>query len=95
MSSKNYGSLGIQTFWLDARRSRSLQRMILKTTGTIAGPVAEVGNIYPREYARLFYEGTKAGWDRRRLVQSDPLCMGRKPALRCAWCGRGDIHVDV
>lgn len=72
---RNYASLGIRTFWLDEAEPEF---------GTYdyadyrfhAGPVAGVGNIYPREYARLFYEGLK------KEGQQDIVNL-----IRCAWVG--------
>ena len=72
---QNYADLGIRTFWLDEAEPEY---------GTYdfaeyryhAGPVAEVGNIYPREYARLFYEGQKENG------QEDVMNL-----LRCAFAG--------
>lgn len=72
---KNYADLGIRTFWLDEAEPEF-------TTYDHAdyrfhvGPVAQTGNIYPREYARLFYEGQKA------CGQEDIVNL-----IRCAWAG--------
>ena len=41
-----------------------------------AGPVEEIGNIYPREYSRMFYEGQKENG------QEDIVNL-----VRCAWLG--------
>lgn len=72
---ENYASLGICAFWLDEAEPEF-------TTYDYAdyryydGPVAKVGNIYPREYARLFYEGQKAS-GQTEIVN----------LIRCAWVG--------
>ena len=72
---KNYYDLGIKIFWLDEAEP--------EYTGYeyshyryYAGADMEVGNIYPREYARMAYEGmTSAG--QKNVVN----------LLRCAWAG--------
>ena len=72
---QNYADLGIETFWLDEAEPE-YGTYDFDSYRYHAGPVAEVGNIYPREYARLFYEGLKE--------------MGQGPVvnlLRCAWAG--------
>lgn len=72
---QNYASIGVNTFWLDEAEPEytgydfTLYRYA-------AGPVAEYGNIYPREYARAFYEGQKA------LGQENIINL-----IRCAWLG--------
>ena len=72
---KNYGTYGISTFWLDEAEpefgtyDHSAYRFH-------AGPVSQIGNIYPREYARLFYEGQRAEG------QEDIVNL-----IRCAWVG--------
>ena len=72
---KNYWDCGIRTFWLDEAEPEF---------GTydhgdyrfFAGPALQTGNLYPREYARLFYEGQKAAG------QEDIVNL-----IRCAWAG--------
>ena len=54
---QNYADLGIRTFWLTLQ-SRSIHPTILKLP-LLFRYGTETGNIYPREYARLFYEGQK------------------------------------
>lgn len=72
---KNYADLGIRTFWLDEAEP--------EFTGSDhemyqfhAGAVSQIGNIYPREYSRMFYEGQK------ELDQEDTMNL-----VRCAWVG--------
>ncbi len=72
---ENYGNLGIRTFWLDEAEPE-FTGYSFDHYRYAAGPVAETGNIYPREYARLFYEGQKA--DGRDDIVS---------LIRCAWVG--------
>lgn len=71
----NYYSKGIKVFWLDeAEPEYSVYDY--DNYRYHAGSVVSVGNIYPREYAKTFYEGmTAAG-------QSNVLNL-----LRCAWAG--------
>jgi alpha-D-xyloside xylohydrolase len=72
---KNYGDLGIRTFWLDEAEPEFTGYDFAQYRYH-AGPVAQVGNIYPREYARLFYEGQRADG------QEDIVNL-----IRCAWVG--------
>lgn len=72
---KNYADLGIRTFWLDEAEPE-FTTYEFDHYRYQAGPVAEIGNIYPREYARLFYEGQKANG------QDDIVNL-----IRCAWAG--------
>lgn len=72
---KNYADLGIRTFWLDeAEPDFSVHDY--ENYRYYAGPVEETGNIYPREYARLFYEGQQENG------QEDIVNL-----IRCAWAG--------
>lgn len=72
---KNYADLGIRTFWLDEAEPEFLN-YDYEMYRYYAGPVAAVGNIYPREYSRLFYEG------QRKNNQEDIVNL-----VRCAWVG--------
>lgn len=72
---KNYADLGIRTFWLDEAEPE-FTTYDYENYRYHAGPVTETGNIYPREYARLFYEGQKADG------QEDIVNL-----IRCAWAG--------
>ena len=72
---KNYGDLGIRTYWLDEAEPE-FTGYSFDHYRYAAGAVSEIGNIYPREYARLFYEGQKA--DGRDDIVS---------LIRCAWVG--------
>lgn len=72
---QNYVDLGIHTFWLDAAEPE-YTAYDFEQYRYQAGPVAEVGNIYPREFARLFYEGQKA-IGQEKIVN----------LIRCAWAG--------
>lgn len=72
---ENYASLGIRTFWLDEAEPE-FTTYDYADYRYHAGPVAQTGNIYPREYARLFYEGQKAS-GQTEIVN----------LIRCAWVG--------
>lgn len=72
---KNYADLGVRTFWLDVAEPEYAGYDYEKYR-YYAGQVEEVGNIYPREYARLFYEGQKENG------QDDIVNL-----VRCAWVG--------
>ena len=72
---KNYADLGISTFWLDEAEPE-FTTYDFADYRYHAGSVAQIGNIYPREYARLFYEGQKADG------QEDIVNL-----IRCAWVG--------
>ncbi len=72
---KNYADLGINAFWLDEAEPE-FATYDFDNYRYYAGPVAEKGNIYPREYARLFYEGQRAN-GQKEIVN----------LIRCAWVG--------
>ncbi len=72
---KNYADLGIRHFWLDEAEPE-FSTYDFDDYRYYAGPASEVGAIYPREYARLFYEGQKASG------QTDIVNL-----IRCAWAG--------
>ena len=72
---KNYADLGIRAFWLDAAEP-DFTIYDYDNYRYHAGPVSETGNIYPREFARLFYEGQKENG------QEDIVNL-----IRCAWAG--------
>ena len=72
---QNYAALGIRTFWL-GEAEPEFTTYDFENYRYFAGTAAETGNIYPREYARLFYEGQiKNG-------QTDIVNL-----IRCAWVG--------
>jgi alpha-D-xyloside xylohydrolase len=72
---KNYYSKGIKLFWLDeAEPEYSVYDF--DNYRYHLGPVLSVGNLYPREYARTFYEGMQAE------SQQDIVNL-----IRCAWAG--------
>ena len=71
----NYYKYGIRTFWLDEAEPE-FGTYDYDNYRYYAGSVLQQGNIYPREYARGFYEGQEASG------QKDILNL-----LRCAWVG--------
>lgn len=72
---KNYAGLGIRTFWLDEAEPE-FTTYEFEHYRYHMGPVAEIGNVYPREYSRLFYEG------QQNSGQDDIVNL-----VRCAWVG--------
>ncbi|WP_022765018.1 glycoside hydrolase family 31 protein [Butyrivibrio sp. XPD2006] len=72
---KNYYELGIKTFWLDEAEPEYTV-YDFDNYRYFMGTDLEVGNIYPVEYARTFYEGMSAE-GQENIVN----------LLRCAWAG--------
>lgn len=72
---KNYYDHGIKVFWLDEAEPE-YSTYDFELYRYHAGTNLEVGNAYPREYARAFYEGMK-GEGQEGVVN----------LLRCAWAG--------
>lgn len=72
---QNYADLGINTFWLDEAEPE-FTHYAFENYRYHAGSVLETGNIYPREYARLFCEGQKEN-GQQEVVN----------LIRCAWAG--------
>ena len=86
---QNYADLGIKVFWLDCAEPE-FGTYDFDCYRYHAGPAPEVTNVFPREYARLMYEGQKAN-GQENIVN----------LIRCAWPGSqrygalvwsGDIH---
>jgi alpha-D-xyloside xylohydrolase len=72
---KNYYDKGIKIFWLDeAEPEYSIYDFDIYRYQ--AGSNLQIGNIFPREYARAFYEGMEAE-GQKNIVN----------LLRCAWAG--------
>lgn len=72
---KHYYDIGIRVFWLDeAEPEYSVYDYDIYRYH--AGSDLQIGNIYPKEYARAFYEGMEAE-GQKRIVN----------LLRCAWAG--------
>lgn len=72
---KNYHDLGIKVFWLDEAEPE-FSAYDYDNYSYDLGPVAAIGNFYPRDYARCFYEGQEAA-GQKQVVN----------LLRCAWAG--------
>ncbi|GEM04203.1 glycosyl hydrolase [Halolactibacillus miurensis] len=86
---EHYGRHGIKLFWLDEAEPE-FSTYDFDNYRYYEGSVLQQGNIYPREYARGFYEGQQSNG------QSDIVNL-----VRCAWAGSqqygtlvwsGDIH---
>ena len=86
---KNYYDLGIETFWLDEAEPEFIP-YDYECYRYHMGTVSEIGNVFPREFERLFYEGLQ----KEGVKDIVSLC-------RCAWVGSqrygalvwsGDIH---
>lgn len=72
---KNYHDKGIKVFWLDeAEPEYSIYDFDIYRYHE--GSNMQIGNIYPKEYARAFYEGQEAT-GQKNIVN----------LLRCAWAG--------
>lgn len=72
---KNYYDKGIRLFWLDEAEPEYLL-YDYDNHRYYEGNCAEVGNVYPVDYARGFYEGLK-GEGEREIIS----------LVRCAWAG--------
>lgn len=72
---KNYFDKGVKAFWLDEAEPE-FGTYDYDQYRFYDGPVMEVGNEYPREYSRMFYEGQK------EAGQDDIINL-----VRCAWAG--------
>ena len=72
---QNYAELGIKIFWLDEAEPE-FTNYDFDNYRYYIGPVSEMGNVYPREYARLFFEG------QQQMGQKDIVNL-----IRCAWVG--------
>lgn len=86
---RNYYDKGVKLFWLDEAEPE-FSVYDYDNYRYHAGPVLEVGNIYPRMFAKTFFDGMKAEGEEQVIN-----------LLRCAWAGSqrygalvwsGDIH---
>jgi len=72
---KNYWDKGVRAFWLDEAEPE-FGMYDFDQYRYHAGPVVEVGNVYPQLFARTFYEGMRAEGE-SEVVN----------LVRCAWAG--------
>jgi alpha-D-xyloside xylohydrolase len=72
---KNYHDIGVRIFWLDEAEPE-FSVYDFENYRYHLGPVLEVGNFYPRGYAKAFYEGMQEA-GQTEIVN----------LLRCAWAG--------
>lgn len=72
---KNYYDKGIRLFWLDEAEPEYML-YDYDNHRYFAGNCAEVGNVYPVDYARGFYEGLKEAGEKEIIS-----------LVRCAWAG--------
>lgn len=72
---QNYVRKGVKAFWLDEAEPE-FATYDYGNYSYRAGAVEQVGNIYPREFSRLFYEG------QQKTGQKDIINL-----VRCAWAG--------
>jgi len=86
---KNYYDMGIKLFWLDEAEPE-YRAYDFDNYRYHAGPVLEVGNRYPRDFAQGFFDGLQANGE------TDIVNL-----VRCAWAGSqrfgvlawsGDVH---
>ncbi|GAA2161725.1 MULTISPECIES: glycoside hydrolase family 31 protein [Glycomyces] len=86
---RNYHDLGVNVFWLDEAEPEYGVYDFDNYRYHI-GPNAQVGNVYPQAFSRMFYEGQRAAGQE-----------GIVNLVRCAWAGSqrygalvwsGDIH---
>lgn len=72
---RNYYDKGIRLFWLDEAEPEYML-YDYDNHRYYKGPCAEVGNVYPVDYAKGFYDGLKAAGEEEIIS-----------LIRCAWAG--------
>lgn len=82
-AAKNYGQYGIRLFWLDEAEPE-YNVYDFDNWRYHLGPTLAIGNIYPREYSRAFYEGALAADGSGRFRGNEPNTVN---LVRCAWAG--------
>ncbi|KAK7748117.1 hypothetical protein SLS53_001370 [Cytospora paraplurivora] len=83
-AARNYGQYGIRLFWLDEAEPE-YGTYDFDNWRYHLGPSLAIGNVYPRDYSRAFYEGaTAAGGDGSGFQGREPNAVN---LVRCAWAG--------
>jgi alpha-D-xyloside xylohydrolase len=88
---RNYLAHGVKVFWLDACEPE----LVPAFQGNLrydAGPGLEVGNLYPRENSRAFYEGMLASGETEIVTLNRSAWAGSQRYGAALWSG--DIHPD-
>ena len=73
---QNYGKYGIDMFWLDVAEPEFSEYNGRDVYRYSKGSALQVGNIYPRDYSQMVYDGLKADGTKNILS-----------LVRCAWVG--------
>ena len=87
----NYLDRGIEVFWADACEPE-LKPGYPANLRYHAGPGLEVGNMYPRENSRMFYEGMHAAGKPEVVTLNRSAWAGSQRYGAILWSG--DIHTD-
>ncbi|MFC8450454.1 TIM-barrel domain-containing protein [Kitasatospora sp. NPDC057223] len=88
---RNYQDLGIKVFWLDACEPE-LKPGYPANLRYHAGPGLEVGNLYPRENARMIHEGMVAAGESEIVTLNRSSWAGAQRYGAALWSG--DIGTD-
>jgi alpha-D-xyloside xylohydrolase len=88
---ENYAELGIDLFWADACEPE-LKPGYPANLRYHAGPGLEVGNLYPRENSRMFYEGLRASGREHVVTLNRSAWAGSQRYGAVLWSG--DIQTD-
>lgn len=82
-AAQNYGKYGIRLFWLDEAEPE-LDPYDHDNWRYHLGSLLSIGNVYPREYSRGFYEGALAADGSGKFKGHEPNTVN---LVRCAWAG--------
>src|SRR6266702_5305228 len=88
---RGYHELGIKVFWLDASEPE-LKPGHQNGLRYHAGPGLEVGNLYPRENARMVHDGLRAAGEREIISLNRSSWAGAQRYGAALWSG--DIDTD-
>ncbi|GAA3437592.1 glycoside hydrolase family 31 protein [Kutzneria kofuensis] len=88
---RGYHELGIKVFWLDAGEPE-LKPGFQNGLRYHAGPGLEVGNLYPRENARMVHDGLRAAGETEIISLNRSSWAGAQRYGAALWSG--DIDVD-